>query len=121
MAENDASRVAKPMRTFRPAEIDKMVALYEQGKTIYQLADLFDCHRQTISRQLKSRGVHMRLTGMQPDQIEEARRLYESGMTLKSVGAVFGVARDTVRTCLTGAGVQLRSRTTKADRASRAG
>lgn len=93
-----------------------MVILYQQGLTVYELADRFGCHRQTVSRQLKSCGVRMRLAGMTPGQIDEARRLYESGMTLKSVGQTLGVTRNTIRTCLADAGVELRYRTTKADR-----
>lgn len=88
-----------------------MLELYEQGQTVYQLADRFGCHRQTVSRQLKSRGVRMRLTGITPGQLEQATRLYGSGMTLKSVGMELGLSRNTVRACLADAGVQLRKRT----------
>lgn len=112
MADNDATAVTRPKRTFRTCEVDEMVHLYEQGKTIYELADIFSCHRQTVSRQLKSRGVHMRLSGMTQDQLEQARQLYESGMTLKAVGRAVGVSRNHARTCLAEAGVELRSRTT---------
>ena len=115
MAEDDATVVGRPKRVFRSCEIDEIVRLYEQGKTVYELAELFGCHRQTVSRQLKSHGVHMRLIGMAPEQVEEARRLYESGMTLRAVGTAVGVSRDHVRARLADAGVQLRSRTTARD------
>jgi len=83
MAENDATAIGRPKRTFRTCEIDEMVVLYEQGKTVYEIADVFSCHRQTVSRQLKAHGIRMRLSGMTPDQLDEACRLYESGLTLK--------------------------------------
>jgi DNA-binding transcriptional regulator LsrR (DeoR family) len=94
-----------------------MVALYEEGATVYELADLFNCHRQTVSRQLKSRGVHMRLTGMTPEQVAEARCLYERGMTLRAVGKAVGISRNHVRANLVAAGVQLRIRTLSEDAA----
>lgn len=112
MAEGDPSHINRPNRVLLPHEVDRMVALYEEGQTVYELADLFGCHRQTVSRQLKSRGVHMRLTGMTPDQLDEARQLYESGMTLRAVGKAVGASRNHVRTCLAEAGVELRTRTT---------
>lgn len=115
MAENDATVVGRPKRTFRICEIDEMVVLYGQGKTVYEIADAFSCHRQTVSRQLKARGIRMRLGGMTPDQIEDARHLYESGMTLKAAGQAVGVSRDHVRKCLAEAGVELRSRTFSRD------
>lgn len=41
-------------------EVDEIVIQYQQGATIYKLADLYGCHRQTISRHLKKNGVEMR-------------------------------------------------------------
>lgn len=92
-----------------------MVTLYDQGKTIYEIANVFSCHRQTVSRLLKARGIRLRLSGMTPDQIGEARRLYESGKTLKACGQAVGVSRDHARKCLAEAGVELRSRTVASD------
>ncbi len=108
-----ASRIQRPQAALSSGQVDQMVVLYEGGATVYELANLFNCHRQTVSRWLKSRGVQMRLTGMLPEQVEEARRLYESGMTLKAVGAAVGVSRNHVRAHLVDAGVPLRARTAR--------
>lgn len=110
-----AERRQRPHAALSDDQVDQMVALYQDGATVYELADRFKCHRQTVSRRLRSRGVRMRLTGMLPEQVEEAQRLYESGMTLKAVSAAVGVSRNHVRDHLVDAGVRLRVRTTKAD------
>ncbi|MFC0403594.1 helix-turn-helix domain-containing protein [Enterococcus ureilyticus] len=41
-------------------EISEIVAKYKDSCTIYELADIYGCHRQTVSRHLKKNGVEMR-------------------------------------------------------------
>ena len=41
-------------------EVEQIIHKYQQGSTIYELADTYGCHRQTISRHLKKNGVEMR-------------------------------------------------------------
>lgn len=114
-----AERRQRPHAKLSDDQVDEMIALYRDGATVYELANQFGCHRQTVSRWLRSRGVHMRLTGMTPEQVEEAQLLYESGMTLKAVGQAIGVSRNHIRDHLVDAGVRLRNRTSSKDSTGR--
>lgn len=89
-------------------EIGEVVKSYLAGSTVYQLADEFGCHRNTISTHLKSSGVILRLTPLSEDQIHEAVRLYESGLSLATVGARIGANARTVQLRLRERGVSMR-------------
>lgn len=95
-------------KQFDKDEVSQLVAHYQAGATVYELADQFDCHRTTVSDHLKSRGVKMRLTALTEEQVQEAVRLYESGHSLKSVGQQVGANAETVRSHMRKRGVCVR-------------
>lgn len=63
----DPSSVPFPPRNvvhhLRVDEVDDLVRLYQEGATVYQLADRFGIHRGTVSRHLHRAGVAMRRQG----------------------------------------------------------
>lgn len=77
-------------------KVGEIVKAYEAGKTVYELAAEFSCHRVTISAALKRQGVVLRRTSPTAEQIDEMVRLYESGLSLAMVGEQFGVNASTV-------------------------
>lgn len=89
-------------------EIEELVVQYSSGSTVYELATLFGCHRNTVSRLLKSRGVSMRLSPLTTEQIERAVELYSSGLSLLKVAHMLGVSAGTVHARLRDHGVTLR-------------
>jgi AraC-like DNA-binding protein len=96
----DGWNVVKHRRHYdRLAEeiVDPIVSEYQAGSSVYELAGQFGCHRQTVSRHLKSRGVQMRGTALGKKQLEEAERLHASGLSLTKVAEHIGVDATTVR------------------------
>lgn len=89
-------------------QTEDLVAGYLSGSTVYELAAQFGCHRNTVSRLLKSRGIALRLVSMTDEQIVEAVDLYESGLSLAHVGSRLGFDRNTVRLRLIERGVEMR-------------
>ena len=77
-------------------KVRQIVTAYETGKTVYELAAEYGCHRVTISAVLKRRGVILRRTSPTAAQIDEMIRLYESGLSLARVGERFGMNASTV-------------------------
>lgn len=74
----------------------EIVAAYEAGMTVYELATAHNCHRVTISAVLKRQGVPLRCTSPTSEQIDEMVRLYQSGLSLTKVGERFAMNASTV-------------------------
>jgi len=92
-----------------PDQVTQIVAAYQSGATVYELADQFNCHRTTVSGMLKSRGVPMRRTSLTQAQVDRAVKLYETGLSLSKVGKLVGANAETVRQRLLTCGVTPRS------------
>ncbi len=66
-------------------QVAELIARYEAGSTVYELADQFEVRRATISSILKKAGVQLRLQPPEPYVVAEMVRLYESGLSLGAV------------------------------------
>lgn len=93
----------------RQATVVRMIARYEAGATLREVADEFGVHRMTVSRALKRAGAMLRRAGLDEQGAQRAAELYAGGKTLVEVGAELGVAGSTVRRALLNAGVHLRA------------
>ncbi|MCA0346229.1 MAG: helix-turn-helix domain-containing protein [Actinobacteria bacterium] len=104
---NDARRKAQPRISDDHA--DRIAEGYAAGKTVYELATEFGCHRVTISAVLKRRGVTLRLRPATKEEIERMIALYQSGLSLAAVGKNLGINASTVLRYLRDNGVPTRS------------
>jgi transposase-like protein len=105
------SRTIKQIqRRLRGPEIDELVAGYQGGATVYELAEQFGVHRSTVSDVLERQGVARRFGPLSPAQVATASSLYEGGLSLAKVGQQLGCHATTVREALTKAGVEIRPR-----------
>jgi DNA-directed RNA polymerase specialized sigma24 family protein len=85
-----------------------MAACYEEGATVYEIAEEFRCHRTTVAARLKKTGVQIRISSPNEEKITEMVRLYESGMPLAKVSERIGYSSGTVHNYLSSQGVQIR-------------
>ncbi len=85
--------VGKTQTSLSAAEVDELVALYEQGMTLARLGERFGVYHRTVAAHLVRRSVPMRVRGLAEEHTCEAVRLYEGGMTLMEVGLHFGVSQ----------------------------
>jgi hypothetical protein len=94
-------------RLSRP-EIEALVADYEAGQRVGELARVYGIHRTTVSAHVaragKTRGV------LSKAQVDEAVRLYGRGWSLRAVGRHLDVADKTVRRALDKRAVVVRPR-----------
>jgi len=95
-------------RQLGPSEIERLIAGYQRGSTVYELGDEFGIERGTVSIILKRHGVRMRMQKLSEEAIDEAARLYESGLSLAKVGARVGATARTVQLRLREHGVSMR-------------
>ncbi|MDB2217737.1 hypothetical protein [Mycobacteroides abscessus] len=99
----------REMRKLGTVERSELVTLYEAGASALELARKFECHRQTVARQLKKAGVELReQKKLTPQLLSRARALYEQGHTLAEVSVVVGVEASAVGKALKRSGLQLR-------------
>ncbi|MFE3984440.1 hypothetical protein ACFXPR_08145 [Nocardia tengchongensis] len=94
-------RSYKPNRQLLPDEIRKLLARYEEGASIAELAREFGIHSQTVDAHLKQQGVESRsLLKMTPEQVEQAVKLYADGWSTSDLAKEFDVAALTIRMTL---------------------
>ncbi len=89
-------------------EVAAIIAGYQAGVPVHQLATEHSCHRTTISGLLKRHGIAARRQPVSEKQLAQMVRLYESGLSLARVGERLGLADTTVHRHLRGHGVRIR-------------
>jgi DNA invertase Pin-like site-specific DNA recombinase len=99
---------------YSPAEARQMQKQYKAGQTLAELAEQYDCSRQTVHRVLKQSGVKLRPLGrreltLSPAEERDMRKAYLAGGTLNELAAKQGWSRQKVGRLLHKAGVKLRS------------
>jgi DNA-binding CsgD family transcriptional regulator len=88
-----------------PSEIDQLVADYEAGSAVQELASRYGIHRATVFAHLQRRQVPRRRPGLNDQEQAEAVRLSREGMSMRAIGRRMGVDRKAVRVALVDAGV----------------
>jgi transposase-like protein len=92
------------------SKVDQLnvVAAYQSGRSVHDLALDFSVTRQTAAAILQRHGVQLRSKVLTPNDIERATKMYVEGASLRIVGEQLGVNASTVRRVLLAAGVQTR-------------
>jgi DNA-directed RNA polymerase specialized sigma24 family protein len=115
LASSSASRQRRPdrqrqaQRRLTPEQARQLVAEYEGGASMKELAVRWGLHRTTVAAQLQLAGVRLRRQGLPADRVDEARRLYRDGWSLQRLAERYGCDTETVRQALKRAGVKLRA------------
>ena len=108
VVERAKPRQPATARQLEPSEVERLIAGYRRGLTVYELGDEFGIERRTVSVLLKRHGAKMRRQSLSAEAIDEAVRLYESGLSLAKVGQRVGVTARTVQLRLRERGVTMR-------------
>ncbi len=91
---------ARPPVRFRrhlgDAEVTELVALYDAGATVYDLAERFGVHRDTVSGVVKQAGLVTRYHERTYVDLERAAVLEAKGLTLTEIAQKLGVGRTTL-------------------------
>jgi Mor family transcriptional regulator len=92
----------------RSEETERLVADYQTGARINELATRYRVNRATVIQHVNRSGVRRHYPALLPHEVEEAARLYREGQSLALVSSHFGVHATTVRTALLRAGLRMR-------------
>ncbi|MCA1836699.1 MAG: hypothetical protein LC721_10390 [Actinobacteria bacterium] len=96
------------IRHLEPDQVEKLIAGYEAGATVYELGDLFEIDRKTVSWILRRHDIPMRRTGLRPEQIDEAAQLYKDGWSTAQIAERMNTDQRTVQRRLGEQGVSMR-------------
>lgn len=88
-------RPAKPRVT--SAVADQIVASYQAGATVAELAAQFGCYRHTVSRVFRAAGVVVYQSATSNEEVERIRRLRAEGTTIREIMWLTGRSKNTVR------------------------
>ena len=78
-----------------------IIMKYQQGKSTYELAKEFKCHRYTISKALKDNGVEVTNQCAKKKVLAEMiMQMYSEWYKPQEIGEALGVSADTVRRIL---------------------
>jgi hypothetical protein len=105
LAKRDRPRRARQLDS---DQVQRLIAGYESGATVYELGDRFGIERRTVSNILQRHGVPMRRRGLSPDQVDDAIHLYNLGWSLARVGQHLDVDHTTVLNKLRERGIPTR-------------
>jgi DNA-binding transcriptional regulator LsrR (DeoR family) len=94
-------------RRLAPVELEALIAEYEAGARVGELAKVYELHRTTVARYVALAGKTRPV--MTEEQIDEAVFLYGDGWTLHNVGQRLGVADQTIRRVLVERAVTIRA------------
>lgn len=90
-----------------PDQIAELVAEYQAGFSVREVAERWLVVRQTVSAHLRRAGVELRSPAVH-DHVDEAVTLYEVGWSLARLGGRYDCDPETVRVVLMRLGVRMR-------------
>ena len=90
--------------------MDALVAGYEAGTSMKELAAEFGINRLTVSSHLRRTGVPIRRGGLDHEQASEAAGLYSDGWSSGRWAERFNASADSVLKALRSKGVPIRPR-----------
>ena len=101
-----------PQRRLSPGDADDLIASYQAGATIKELAARYHIHRTTVAKHLDRHRVprHHEQTAWDDELLKQAAELYASGFSLTDVAHQFGIDAQTVANRFRRAGVPVRPR-----------
>ncbi len=89
-------------------QVAELVAEYQAGADMQELAVRWQVHRTTVAAHLRLSGVELRRQGVPANRVDEAIRLYREGWSCERLAERYDCDDETVRQSLKRAGVTLR-------------
>jgi predicted transcriptional regulator len=93
----------------------QVIAGYQSGATVYELANQYGIDRKTVSRILHRHNIPMRRTGLLPHQVDQATRLHQNGWSTAQIAEQLDSTQRTVQRRLAERGITTRASQTEDD------
>ena len=109
--EKEVQQIRQTQKYLSDQERAEIADAYRSGKTTYELAEEYGCHRRTIVEALKKQGIVPNKAKSQKKlNVETVVKMYSEFHSAEEIGKLFGVGRDVIVKCLRKNGVAIRSR-----------
>jgi uncharacterized protein (DUF433 family) len=109
--ETEVVKIQQEQKHMSEEETKLLVEGYRCGKTTYQLARQFGCHRLTVSNALKRHGVNVtKCTGQRQLDAEDVIAMYGDMCTSAEIAEKYGVEPNVILRCLRKRGVRIRGK-----------
>jgi DNA-directed RNA polymerase specialized sigma24 family protein len=92
------------------SEIGQIVAGYEAGIQVIELAERFEVNPTTVQKHVRRAGLPRRFQRVDSQRVEDVVQRYCAGQSVEAIAKAFGMAPTSVRRTLSKSGVSLRSR-----------
>lgn len=102
------TKITQHQKMLTEQEMKELAEAYRSGKTVYELAKMFGCNRETVSIRLKASGVKMRRQPATDEQIEQMVELYEAGHSCAKIGKILNLNPSVVWRMLKQVDIKLR-------------
>ena len=105
------NRIRQEQKHLKGEEIDLLISEYKNGKTTYELADQFGCHRITVSNILKKYGIEVsKCYSKKKLDVDNVVAMYANMNTTQQIADKYGVGPNVILRCLRERGVAIRGR-----------
>lgn len=108
-AYNIKTEIKQQQKCLSNEEIEEIIIKYKCGKSTYELAEEFGCHRYTISKCLKEAGIEVtNRVARKESLVGLILQLYSEWYKPAEIGKALEISADSVRRCLKENGIELR-------------
>lgn len=108
-AYNIKTEIKQQQKHLSDSEISEIISKYKAGKSTYELAEEYGCHRYTISKHLKEAGIEVsNRVARKESLVGLILQLYSEWYKPTEIAKSLGISADSVRRCLKENGVELR-------------
>lgn len=109
--EDIVCKIGQKQKRMNGNEILSLITAYNDGKTTYELAEQYGCHRQTISSMLKKHGINVtKCKAKEKLNPEDVVFMYENMHTSEEIAKKYKVTPQVIITCLRSHGIKIRDR-----------
>ena len=100
--ETEVRKICQKQKILSDSELIEIATKYLSGASTYDLAKEYDCHRYTISNNLKRMGIDVsgHVEGRKYKTDEVIRLYVEEKKTVKQIAEMFDVCDGTIYKCL---------------------
>ena len=107
----EVTRIRQHQKQLTLEEIERAAIEYLNGMSTGQLAEKYGCHRTTVSKNLKNRGIHVtNRRASEKINVEEVISMYANMINTEQIAKKFEVSPNTITKYLRDNGIKIRTR-----------
>ena len=115
ISPRDTYREKGWLKKFPPETEEAIVALYSQGKSLSEIAEIYPCSHLTVRNILKRHGAvpnprGNRYRGFSPEDISAMKRMYANGMSQNAIADAFQTHQTIISRVLRANGIEPKTR-----------